>query len=318
MLGAPEGGLIGGNTFYFNIFSGFLTIGLPTVYRESSRWYLNDTIESLIKHSSLWDRQREIVVVVFLTDFDPIIRDLLKTKLIGTYQKFIEYGFIQIIEAPNQFYPSFANLKTTYQHPFEQVKWRSKMNVDFAFLMFYSRNMSEFYLQLEDDVVTVPNYVHKIKLFIGKITKEKAEDLYWPGVWACIEFSGQGFLAKLFHSYDLDKLARLLMIFYKEQPNDVILLHFNEMMLQFKRYIRTPTIFYHRGHMSSLVFRGGTMKDLMFNPNSSLSYANSKQTRKTFLPIERRRTNYLQGPEQPMVEERKRWFREIFCLLKAK
>ena len=40
----------------------------------------------------------------------------------------------------------------------ERVKWRSKQNLDYAFLMMYAQSRGRFYVQLEDDIVTQPNY----------------------------------------------------------------------------------------------------------------------------------------------------------------
>ncbi|XP_064615770.1 alpha-1,3-mannosyl-glycoprotein 4-beta-N-acetylglucosaminyltransferase C-like [Liolophura sinensis] len=279
------------------------------MHRRSDRWYLQETLDSLIKHSREEDKS-EVVVVVFLSDFDPSLRSELRTKITLIYPTYIDSGFIQIIEAPLEFYPSLSNLRTTYKHPMDQIIWRSKQNFDFAFLMQYSQSISEFYLQLEDDVVTVPIYVRLIKQYIARINR-KAEQDWWSGVWTCLEFSELGFIAKLFHSYDLTKLASLLKLFYNEQPNDVLLLHFNEMMLQFRRYLRKPTIFQHRGFVSSLHRKREPLIDLMFSPNASMNDSSSE--RKGLIPAEIRRLNNQEGPEQELWEERKKVLREIFC-----
>lgn len=171
------------------------------------------------------------------------------------YLKEIESGLIQIIHAPRDWYPSLEKLKVTYNHEMKQIKWRTKQNFDFAYMMLYSRSLSEYYLQLEDDVTTVPGYFEKIAAYVKKQETP----------WTCLEFSELGFIAKLFHSEDLEKLSKLLLLFYNEQPNDVTYLYFNELMTQFQRRIRQPTIFQHHGLFSTLAGKYQRLKDKSFN-----------------------------------------------------
>jgi alpha-1,3-mannosylglycoprotein beta-1,4-N-acetylglucosaminyltransferase C len=59
-------------------------------------------------------------------------------------------------------------------------------------------------------------------------------------------------IAKLYHTYDLESLAKFVTLFYEEQPADFTYLSFNPIMLQFRRRISDPTIFQHMGRNSSL------------------------------------------------------------------
>ena len=36
--------------------------------------------------------------------------------------------------------------------------WRTKQNLDYTFLMWYASNMSDYYMQLEDDIHPVPSF----------------------------------------------------------------------------------------------------------------------------------------------------------------
>jgi hypothetical protein len=38
--------------------------------------------------------------------------------------------------------------------------------------------------------------------------------------WICLEFSELGMIAKLYHTYDLESLAKIVTLFYEEQPAD--------------------------------------------------------------------------------------------------
>jgi hypothetical protein len=46
-------------------------------------------------------------------------------------------------------------------HPESLVKWKAKQNIDFAFLWLYvyKENITQSYLHLEDDVITVNHFV---------------------------------------------------------------------------------------------------------------------------------------------------------------
>lgn len=74
--------------------------------------------------------------------------------------------------------------KQTYQQGAEYVQWRAKQNFDYAFLMRFSANLSLYYMQLEDDVTTVSNYVNSIRKYIEQQTES----------WTCLEFSELGFI----------------------------------------------------------------------------------------------------------------------------
>jgi len=71
----------------------------------------------------------------------------------------------------------------------ERVRWRAKQVVDYAALFAFSAGQSEYYLQLEDDVLCAPGYVSDIRQFIEKHQRT---------VWAMLEFSELGFIGKLF------------------------------------------------------------------------------------------------------------------------
>ena len=70
------------------------------------------------------------------------------------FQKQIEQGLLEIISPPETFYPDFTELKLTFGDDMERVHWRSKQNLDYAFLMMYAKQRgSSYYVQLEDDIL---------------------------------------------------------------------------------------------------------------------------------------------------------------------
>lgn len=203
--------------------------------------------------------------MIFLADHNKTAREEIKVELIKNFNTHIEDGLIQVIEAPRKFYPSLDNLPKTYKHSATKVRWRSKQNYDYAFLMLYSQDLSEYYLQLEDDLSTVPDYVTIIRKFIQRYQRSR---------WTCLEFSALGFIAKLYRSRDLYKLAKMMMLFFYEQPNDVTYLMFNNMMQQPHRIVRKPTIFKHLGLHSSLSEKLEQRVDPLFVQDTSANETN--------------------------------------------
>ncbi|XP_019630460.1 PREDICTED: alpha-1,3-mannosyl-glycoprotein 4-beta-N-acetylglucosaminyltransferase C-like [Branchiostoma belcheri] len=222
---------------------GFLTIGIPTVKRDQNASYLTTTLDSLISHTTEAER-KQIVIVVFLADFDTDYNQKLSTELSQKYSLHLNSGLMQVIQAPRSFYPSLDNLKTKFKDSPERVRWRSKQCVDYAYLFQHCRNLSEYYMQLEDDVISAQNFLTGIKEYLERM---KSSD------WTVLEFSGLGFIGKLFRSSDLQRLADLIMLFYQESPVDVLFFSFLHIVqASGKKFIHQPSLFQHVGLHSSL------------------------------------------------------------------
>ncbi|CAF4779550.1 unnamed protein product, partial [Rotaria magnacalcarata] len=69
---------------------------------------------------------------------------------------------------PLEYYPEFDKLALSLNDDKERVKWRTKQNYDFTYLMMYSSNRGKYYIQLEDDVITKPDYIRTIENFINR------------------------------------------------------------------------------------------------------------------------------------------------------
>ncbi|KAK3101999.1 hypothetical protein FSP39_008008, partial [Pinctada imbricata] len=231
----------------------FLTIGIPTIKRVQDE-YIIGTIRSIINCTSV-EELKEIYIVIFLADFNDTWRRNISMRLYKAYTSLVEDGTLQIIEAYKEFYPPLENLKHTYNDPDLKVKWRSKQNVDYAFLFLYSQHLATYYIQMEDDIYTIPGYLKVIRDYMAEFTNP----------WVCLEFSELGFIGKLYHAYDLEKLAKMVLLFYEEQPCDYTYLYFNIQMLQFYRYIHKPSIFQHVGIHSSLPGKIQPLKDRFFD-----------------------------------------------------
>ncbi|XP_027712437.1 alpha-1,3-mannosyl-glycoprotein 4-beta-N-acetylglucosaminyltransferase A isoform X2 [Vombatus ursinus] len=128
----------------------------------------------------------------------------------------INSGLMEIISPPATYYPDFTNLKKTFGDSKERVKWRTKQNLDYCFLMMYAQEKGIYYIQLEDDIVVKQNYFSTIKNFALQVSSED---------WMILEFSQLGFIGKMFQASDITLIVEFIFMFYKEKPIDWLLDH---------------------------------------------------------------------------------------------
>ncbi|XP_049430645.1 alpha-1,3-mannosyl-glycoprotein 4-beta-N-acetylglucosaminyltransferase C-like [Epinephelus fuscoguttatus] len=235
----------------------YLTIGLSSVKRKKGN-YLLETIKSIFDQSS-YEELKEIVVVVHLADFDLVWCENLVQEITRKFAHHIIAGRLLVIQAPEEYYPSLVGLKRNYNDPEDRVRFRSKQNVDYAFLLNFCTNLSHFYMMLEDDVRCSRNFLTALKKVITS-----REGSYW----VMLEFSKLGYIGKLYHSRDLPRLAHFLLMFYQEMPCDWLLIHFRGLLAQ-KDVIRfKPSLFQHMGYYSSYKGAENKLKDDDFEEDS--------------------------------------------------
>ncbi|XP_014801791.1 PREDICTED: alpha-1,3-mannosyl-glycoprotein 4-beta-N-acetylglucosaminyltransferase C-like [Calidris pugnax] len=218
----------------------FLAVGLASVRRPRG-YYLPATLQSLFMKSTEAELQ-EMVVVVHLADMDPMWNMRVAADITRKFAHHILLGRLLLIHVPQEFYPTLEGLKRNYNDPEERVKFRSKQNVDYAFLFAFAANLSSYYLMIEDDVWSAKSFLTAIRKALA--SREGTN-------WATLEFSKLGYIGKLYHSSDLPRLARFLLLFYQEMPCDWLLSHFRLLLTQ-KDVIRfKPSLFQHMGLYSS-------------------------------------------------------------------
>ncbi|XP_019623540.1 PREDICTED: alpha-1,3-mannosyl-glycoprotein 4-beta-N-acetylglucosaminyltransferase C-like [Branchiostoma belcheri] len=243
---------------------GFLSIGIPTVKRENNTNYLDVTLNSLIEHTPESDRG-QVTIVIFLADLDRDYNRRLSLEIQQNYSRYLSNGFIQVVQAHKSFYPQLEGLKQNFNDTQERVKWRSKQCVDFAFLFSYCRDLSEFYLQLEDDVISAEKYLKAIRDFVNSQTS----------AWTMLEFSELGFIGKLFKSSDLQRLADFIMLFYQEMPVDYLIRYFIQLLPHQKSFLHLPSLFQHIGKHSSLSGKQQNLVDSFFVDSLKRRYNDS-------------------------------------------
>ena len=237
-------------------------MGVPSIKRINGMSYLFQTINSLIERTSSVDKTR-VVVIVFLADFDTEYNDKVARALLEKYIDYVNMGFLQVVQVGRNYYPKLTDLKQNFRDSADRVTWRAKQVADFAFMFLYAKNISEYYVQIEDDVICANDFVSSIRSYIEEMQRNNR-------MWAVLEFSELGFIGKLLKSSDLPKLAQYLMTFYEEQPVDWLVTYFRLSMAQRDVYMRKPTLFQHIGLKSSFdTSRDNKLTDRFFDSGQS-------------------------------------------------
>ena len=233
-------------TFFFQE---YLSIGIASVERPSGANYLMKTTQSLIDNMSEEDRKNAFIVI-FLADIKESPKSRTKKEISRTFDKPINKGLLIVIEAPSDFYPGLENIKPKYGDTDSRRTWRSKENVDATFVMCFCKDISEYYIHLEDDVISSPSFVPKLQAFINGQPKE---------TWLLLDVAVQGSIAKVYHSRDLSNIASYFYLMYDEMPIDWLMGHWRKIKSQYRRAEKlTPpaSLFQHIGDISSLKEKG--------------------------------------------------------------
>lgn len=118
-----------------------IVLGIPTVMREKQS-YLLGTLHNLIENMNE-EEQNETLIVVYIGEYDTeSVQHIAKTVEVA-FEPYIECGLIEIIAPSPSYYPNFERLRITLNDSLERVKWRSKQNLDFAYLMAYAQTKGE-------------------------------------------------------------------------------------------------------------------------------------------------------------------------------
>lgn len=239
-----------------------LCVGFSTVSRKKD--YVLDTVgvmlglkEDAEKGSVITPAERAMVVTVaHLADFNTQWVQRISDKLQADYSGLVDEGQFHVIHAPEDRYPplDFCPPFCSYKDEPKRVRWRSKQNIDYAFLMYYAAPLAPYYLQIEDDILFSVGWVSKIVDFIatqypvGSVTKDNTP-------WRMIDFSQLGFIGKAFQSNELTRLAQFLLLFYDQMPCDLLVGDWMVSMTQGKRinyWSNHPSLFQHVGIFRSL------------------------------------------------------------------
>lgn len=199
-----------------------------------------------------------MVVVVLLADFDLNWVHQMLSSIRQLYLKRLAQGQLLVIHVDEKNYPPLTGLKRNFNDPPDRVTFRSKQNVDYAYLVNFSARLSQYYLMLEDDVSCSKGFLTSIRSHIYSTGSSP---------WVTLEFSKLGYIGKLYHSKDLARLAHFLFLFYQEMPCDFLLSHFRTLLMQDKVIRFRPSLFQHMGTYSSFKGTFNRLKDEDFHDN---------------------------------------------------
>lgn len=233
-------------------------VGFGSVKRKKD--YILDTVGTMLGLRGggvLSQSERDMVVVAtHLADYDTSWVSSVSTKLQTDYKDLVKGGHFHALHAPIELYPKLDVCPPfcAYKDEPHRVRWRSKQNVDYAFLMYYAAPLAPYYVQIEDDLAFAPNWIGKMMNYVNTqyppnyLTKENTP-------WRLINFSELGFIGKMFQSNELTRLAQFLLLFYDQMPCDLLLGEWVKSMTQSRRieyWKQAPSLFQHIGIFRSL------------------------------------------------------------------
>ena len=219
----------------------FLSIGISSVKRPFGQVYLSRTLQLLIENLSE-EKTKELYMVIFLADLNYAHNSAVSRNISSGFKTYIDNGLLHAIFAPKEYYPRLTNLREKFGDSKERIFWRSKLVIDFSFLMCYCKDLSQHYLHLEDDVIPAPSFYPKLKDFIASQRKQ----------WTVLDVALHGAIAKVYQSTDLERLATFLYLMYDEMPVDWLIGSWRN--IRHSANIFAPASFFqHVGNRSSLL-----------------------------------------------------------------
>uniref|UniRef100_A0A8B9HEW3 Zgc:154054 n=1 Tax=Astyanax mexicanus TaxID=7994 RepID=A0A8B9HEW3_ASTMX len=244
-----------------------LVFAIPTVRREKQS-YLVNTVSSLLFDLTP-EQKLDIVIIIFVAETDDAFVSSVSESIKKNFPEDVSSGLVEVISPSPYYYPNFTNLKETFGDSKERVKWRTKQNLDYSFLMLYAQQKGIYYVQLEDDIVAKSGYHETINKYVQEVVTEH---------WLYLEFSQLGFIGKLFRAADLPKIVEFILMFHKDKPIDWLLDHIlwvkvcnpekdsKHCSLEKAKMKRTfkPSMFQHVGVHSSLPGKIQNLKDKDF------------------------------------------------------
>lgn len=149
----------------------------------------------------------------------------------------IDSGFIKILTKTNGYGNLLQqDLPRFFNDPIQQVLWRSKECLDFAFSMDYARIFGDYVLFMEDDVIVAKNFTEKVMEYLEDPTiKSNSSSWLFFSLYSNYNNTQIGLIPKqfydfdactqgiLFRSTDLSDLVDFIRYKYFQAPLDYLL-----------------------------------------------------------------------------------------------
>ena len=223
-------------------------LGIPSFERPLKANYLNSTISRVFE--SLSESEiKKVLIIIYLNDKSPRLIKERADKLHNSYKTYINSGVLKIIKAPRNIYPNlnYTSIFRTFENTPGQVEWRSKICLDFAYLMSYARseNLAEYFINLEDDIIPgTKHFVDKTLEFIKTNTGQH---------WSSLQLSDFMSIGRLYRTSELNKIVEFILISYTRMPVDWLMTEYDRIQLanHYKIFRIKPSLFLHNGEISS-------------------------------------------------------------------
>ncbi|XP_008524713.1 alpha-1,6-mannosyl-glycoprotein 4-beta-N-acetylglucosaminyltransferase-like [Equus przewalskii] len=218
-----------------------LTVGISSA-RNPRGSYLLDTLQSLFQASSGPELDC-VVVLVYLSDPDPEWLSQTAANISSLFKPHIEDQNLLMIHGCLSGSPFPRDLNSA-NHSLPCDARDSRQKVDYALLMNFAFNLSEYFLMLEDNVHCTPKFISTIYWALSA----------WKELpWVILEFSSLSFSGKVFHNSDLSRLTSFFLLFHKDTPIHLLLSEFRLLLAQNTPIRFSSSVFSYRDNYSVLV-----------------------------------------------------------------
>lgn len=140
-----------------------MVLGVPTVKREIQS-YLMATLKNLLDRMNPMETA-DTLIIVLIAETDLEYVTYVAKQIEVQFPVEFEAGVIDVISPSISYYPDLSKLRDTLGDDHQRVIWRSKQNLDFAFLMSYAQTKGTFYVQLEDDILAKKKFYNNNEIF---------------------------------------------------------------------------------------------------------------------------------------------------------
>ncbi|XP_035935414.2 alpha-1,3-mannosyl-glycoprotein 4-beta-N-acetylglucosaminyltransferase-like protein MGAT4E [Halichoerus grypus] len=215
-----------------------LTVGISSEQHPHGS-YLLDTLQSLFQASSEPELSC-IIVLVHLSDPDPEGLSQTVANISSLFKPHIEAQKLLVIHGGLSDSPLPGDLNNvSHTSPCEAHYSRQKVN--YALLMNFALNLSEYFLMIEDYVHCTPKFISTIYWVLSA----------WKELpWVILEFSSLSLSGKVFHNSDLSRLTSFFLLFHENVPIHLFLSEFRLLLAQNVPIRFSPSVFYHMGNYS--------------------------------------------------------------------
>nr|XP_023403968.1 alpha-1,3-mannosyl-glycoprotein 4-beta-N-acetylglucosaminyltransferase-like protein MGAT4E [Loxodonta africana] len=208
-----------------------LTVGISSVQHPQES-YLLGTLQSLFQASS-GPELNYVLVLVHLLNPDPEWLGQTVANISGLFQPHIEAQKLLVIHGLF----NGSSLPGEVNNVNHSSSWKahySRQKTDYALLMNFARNLSDYFLMIGDNVCCTPKFVSTIYWTL-KAWKEIP--------WMILEFSSLSFSGKVFHTSDLSRLTSFFLLF-QSTPTDLLFSNFSFLLGQRAAFSFAPYLFH--------------------------------------------------------------------------